>query len=114
VALGEDFTDFILSNVPHRSIVTGVEYAGRQEAAAQVAVNDLLDLEAEDNRYDPYAIRVLFQGQHLGYLQRDIARVVFKELKYGHEFQTRVISLLIGNDGDDRVIGIEVETQRIK
>lgn len=70
------------------SLVQGIQYKGRYTAASRVRVGDWLGLQAEpDNAYDPRAVRVLFEGQHIGYVQRQIAWTISRELLLRREVQ---------------------------
>jgi len=66
------------------SPVQGIPYANRADAASQVWQGAPLLLEPEpDNPYDPYAIKVLYGDQHIGYVQRDKAKIVSREMRLG-------------------------------
>lgn len=68
------------------SPIQGIAYENRQAVATQVSERDQLILEMEpDNPYDPYAVKVLFSGKHLGYVKRDKARILTKEMLLGRE-----------------------------
>lgn len=89
VRLGKDMLESI-RNPPEflNSPVRGIPYASRVEKASQVNEGDTLVLEPEiDNPYDPYAVRVLFEGEQIGYIQRDIAQILSRELLLGRKVQ---------------------------
>jgi len=66
------------------SPVQGIPYENRADAASQVWQGAPLLLEPEpDNPYDPYAIKVLYGVQHIGYIQRDKAKIVSREMRLG-------------------------------
>jgi len=76
------------------SPVRGIPYEDRALVASQVKQGDRLTLEAEpDNPYDPYAIRVIFASEHIGYVQRDKAKILSREMRLGRETQARVRSI---------------------
>lgn len=66
------------------SPVQGIPYANRADAASRVRQGAPLLLEPEpDNPFDVYAVRVLFEDQHIGYVQRDKAKIVSQEMQLG-------------------------------
>ncbi len=68
--------------------VQGVPYSNRVETALNVREGDHLMLEEEPgNEYDPSAIRVLFEGNQIGYVQRDAAKIISREMQFGREFR---------------------------
>jgi hypothetical protein len=70
------------------SPVRGIPYGDRHIAASSVRVGDRLVLQAEpDNPHDPYAIRVLLGDKHIGYVQRDKARILSREMSFGRQVQ---------------------------
>lgn len=70
------------------SSVQGIPYGDRVDTAFKVREQDQLILVAEpDNFYDPSAIRVLYNGRKIGYVQRDKAKFISKEMQLGREFQ---------------------------
>lgn len=80
---------FILRRiVPMESEVKGIPYDNRAVAALEVSIGDQLVLEREqDNPKDFNAVLVMFQGTHIGYVQRDIAKIISREMLIGREFQ---------------------------
>ncbi len=70
------------------SPVQGIPYDNRVDAALKVREGDELILEAEpDNPYDPSAIRVLFDGHQIGYVLRDKAKIISREMQLGRGFR---------------------------
>lgn len=68
--------------------VQGIRYSNRIENAINVREGDQLMLEEEPgNEYDSSAIRVLFKGSQIGYIQRDAARIISREMQFGREFR---------------------------
>ena len=68
--------------------VQGIPYENRASKASLVREGDKLELQAElDNPYDPSAISVLFEGKQIGYVKRDTAKILSKELQAGREFR---------------------------
>jgi len=69
------------------SSVQGIQYNDRVDTADKVRKGDQLILQREtDNLYDPSAIRILFEGQQVGYVQRDKAKIIAREMQFGKEF----------------------------
>ncbi len=70
------------------SSVQGIPYENRADIAFLVREGDKLELQAEpDNQYDPSAIRVLFDGKQIGYVRRDTAKIISREMQAGREFR---------------------------
>ena len=71
ISIGRDLHQHIVSR--ERKIIAevhGIQFEGRQSVAEQVKEGDTLELEVEpDNDYDSYAIKVLLNQSHLGYVE---------------------------------------------
>lgn len=66
------------------STLQGIDYEDRAQLANRLREGDEIILESEpDNPYDAYAVRVLFDGHHIGYVQRDTAKIASRELQLG-------------------------------
>jgi hypothetical protein len=87
--------DFIRVGRRHLvSPIRGIPYENRVSAASQVTQGDSVTLKAEpDNPYDPYAIKVIFSGEHIGYVQRDKAKILSREMRLGRQVQANVRSV---------------------
>lgn len=71
--------------------IRGIQYEERQLVASTVSVGDVIDLELEmDNLYDPYAVKALYQGSDLGYVERNKARLISHDMQLGHEVTARI------------------------
>jgi helicase len=71
--------------------IRGIQYENRQLVASTVSVGDLIQLELEiDNLYDPYAIKVLYQGHDIGYVERNKARLLSQEIQLGNKVIARI------------------------
>lgn len=67
--------------------VQGIPYY-QVSAALQVRVGDQLMLQAEpENEYDRLAVRVVYRGEKIGYVQRDAAKIVSREMHFGRMFR---------------------------
>ncbi len=70
------------------SPVQGISYENRVNTAFMVREGDRLLLQVElDNQYDPLAIRVLFEGKQIGYVKRDVAKIISREMQAGRDFR---------------------------
>jgi hypothetical protein len=70
------------------SPVKGISYNNRVLGALKVREGDKLVLEREpDNLDDVNAIRVVFDSYHIGYVQRDTARILSREMLVGRMFR---------------------------
>jgi hypothetical protein len=89
----------LLNHVRNRSKeiiveVRGIQYEGRHETALLVNQGDELDLEIEtDNLYDPYAVKVFFKDSQIGYVERDKARILSRELQLGRSFRAYAVDV---------------------
>jgi hypothetical protein len=83
-------SSFIRYREPIIAQVNGIRYRNTH-AAYEVTVGDSVDLEFEvDNPYDAHAVKVIWNRQHLGYIQRDRARIVSRELQLGYKASTHI------------------------
>lgn len=64
------------------SPVQGIRYTNRADAASRFTEPLLLEPEP-DNPHDPYAIKVLYGDQHIGYIQHDKAKIVLGRCGWG-------------------------------
>jgi helicase len=70
------------------SSIQGIPYQNRAEVASRIQVGNQLELQAEpDNEYDPSAVSILFNGKQVGYVEREKARIISKEIQLGRNFQ---------------------------
>jgi helicase len=73
------------------SWVQGIQYEERQVAAAVVGEGDQVTLELEpENAYDANAVRVMASDRQIGFLQREKAQVVAREMRLGRPVEARV------------------------
>ena len=95
VTIGRELLHSVRNPLQHiESSIAGIPYENRMVFAAQVNEGDELLLEPEPaNIYDPYAVRVLFQANEIGYVRRDVARIISRDLLLGRELSARVINV---------------------
>jgi len=75
------------------SPVQGIPYKNRILTALQVQEGDQLVLELEpDNPDDSYAVRVMFNESQIGYVQRDKARIIAREMQIANFFYFKSLS----------------------
>jgi hypothetical protein len=76
------------------SPLAGSQYYAVSAHWAELRVGDALQLIREpDNRHDPYAIRVEWQGQQLGYVPRVNNRALAAALDAGERLSARIAAL---------------------
>lgn len=69
--------------------VVGMHFREKEGVPAKAIVGNMLEgteltLEREpDNRFDAYAIKVLFEGQHIGYIEASEAAYIAPEMDEG-------------------------------
>lgn len=81
------------------SAVRGIPYEDRKEAASLVQVGDQLQLELNlDNLYDPYAVQVFFKDKQIGFVQRDKAKIISREMQLGREIQAQALEVKSATD----------------
>lgn len=79
--------------------VVGMFHRERDGVPAKAIVSNFvppltLDLEREPlNQYDSYAIKVLYQGQHIGYIEAISACYIAPHMDEGKPFTCRVVRL---------------------
>jgi hypothetical protein len=79
--------------------IRGVKFRPREarEIANNLTPNETVRLEAEpDNPYDPCAIQVIAQGEFIGYVQKDMAKVLHP---YTYEPMTAYVSEMKDMEG---------------
>ena len=77
-----------------KSPLAGSQYYALGEHWLQMRVGDRLDLVREpDNRHDPRAIRIEWQGHKLGYVPRAENRVIARALDEGEKLSVRISRL---------------------
>ena len=92
IVIGDESLQFLQENVQElKSPVRGIPYMdNRIVVATRVREGDSLTLEVElDNPYDPNAVRVSFEGQQIGYVQREKAVIISRELQLGKQVTAR-------------------------
>ncbi|GHO65547.1 hypothetical protein KSC_044390 [Ktedonobacter sp. SOSP1-52] len=68
--------------------IQGIPYGNRAEVAFRVEVGDELVLQAEpENQFDSSAIRILYEEKHIGYVSRDKAKIISREMRFGKTFR---------------------------
>lgn len=79
--------------------VVGMHFREKEGVPAKAIVGNMvggevLTLEREpDNRFDAYAIKVFFQGQHIGYIEASEAAYIAPDIDDGVEFTCTVVEL---------------------
>lgn len=87
------------------SPLAGYQYHAAAQVWPQLKVGDTLQLAREpDNAHDPNAVRVLWQGQQLGYLPRAENRAIAAELDRGTRVEARIAHLREAKNPWQRVL----------
>jgi helicase len=74
-----------------RARIMGMRYEGREQKAIGIAQGETVQLEREYiNEYDANAVKVLYKGNHIGYLERAVARLLAPDIDAGLKFQAIV------------------------
>jgi len=79
---------------PVKCDVKGIPYEeSRKKLSGQVNINDTLTLERDfENPYDIYAIKLMFENTQLGFIPRDIAKILAIEMDLNsRKFQAKII-----------------------
>lgn len=95
--------------------VAGVTFEGRQELIKKLHPRSIVRLEREPaNPHDPYAIKVMADGMHIGYIPKDLARVVSENWDL-YEYKTKIQEILKGDDSEShkRSWGVRILVGRI-
>lgn len=73
------------------SSIAGVEYEGREMHTLELDVGASVELRRDfDNQYDANAVSVYFRGNQIGFLERNVARMVAPDLDCGMSYEARV------------------------
>lgn len=95
ISVGKDLHQHIISR--DRKIIAdvhGIQFEGRQSVARLVSEGDAIELELEpENQYDSYAIKVLLNKSHLGYVERNKARIISFEMDAGSTLKVTAINV---------------------
>ena len=78
---------------PIKCDVKGIPYEeGRKKLSREINFGDTLSLERDfENPYDIYAIRLIFEDTQLGFIPRDIAKILAIEMDLnGRKFQAKI------------------------
>lgn len=79
---------------PIKCDVKGIPYEeGRKKLSREINFGDVLTLEREfENPFDIYAIRLMLEDTQLGFIPRDIAKILAIEMDLnGRKFQAKII-----------------------
>jgi len=79
---------------PIKCDVKGIPYEeGRKKLSEEVNIDDTLTLERDfENPYDIYAIKLMFEDVQLGFIPRNIAKILAIEMDLnGRKFQAKII-----------------------
>ena len=87
-----------------RCALAGSQYHGLAEVGTRMAPGDRLELLREpENRHDPAAVRVLWQGRQIGYLPRALNPPLAAALDAGIALHARVSALRLAATPWERV-----------
>lgn len=91
--------------------IVGVSFEGRQDRVGTLAEGaELAVVRQPDNPYDPHAMAVLTsEGDQVGYLRRQIAKVLAPLADSGVHYSARVLQV---TGGDKRSWGVNIEVMR--
>jgi len=79
-------------------IVKGTKFENRQKIADLVNPGDILEMRREpENPYDPNAVALLFRGEQVGYIPREIARQIAPLMDEGQKFTAIVKAIYKAN-----------------
>ena len=95
--------------------IAGLQYYDVLEIWKSLKIGDLVDLIPEpENRYDPNAVMVAYNGKQLGYLPRSENRHIAKILNAGlNPYEARIQSLYQDNPMYERIeICLKVKKQK--
>lgn len=78
--------------------------------AEDVDTDDVLELEREPtNEYDSDAVKVFFDGEWIGYVEREASEEIAKIIESGVDYECKVISCFSEWDTDITDSGREIE-----
>lgn len=86
---------------PKKTVKLVAEYAG---------MDDVLELKREpSNKYDSNAVKVFYDGEWIGYVERDLSEQISELLELDKDFECKVVSCYADWDSDITDSGREVE-----
>lgn len=67
--------------------------AAAKEAIRSASIGDAVTLDPDlQNEFDPYAVRVLYNFQHIGFIPRDSNTAIFNALLDGRTVPAKIIA----------------------
>ncbi len=78
-------------------LVVGMHFRGAHAVAAVSSFLPPVELQLErepQNPYDEFAIKVLYQGEHIGYVERGQAAFISPQIDAGQKYQCTVNDLM--------------------
>ena len=80
--------------LPHESYIKGIQYQGRYLTALNAKVGEQVCLERDyNNTSDRNAIRVLYHGSELGYLDKKFAQLLAPDMDSGLQVNAKIIDV---------------------
>jgi len=93
--------------------VTGIMHRPKKiikMIADEIDMDDVLDLECDsENEYDPYAVKVFYTDEWIGYVERDYSKDVTELILSEADIECKVITCLPEWDFEENSSGREVE-----
>lgn len=81
--------------MPLTCTIAGASFrpAAAKEAIKTAAIGDAVTLDPDlQNEFDPYAVRVLYKFQHIGFIPRDSNVALFNALVDGQTITAKIIA----------------------
>jgi len=98
---------------PIETDIAGGTYENRQSIVNRLFKGAKLTLNREpDNIYDPNAIVILYQDQKCGYIRKEIAKWLSRDVDEGMYFEVTVTGITIDNNSNKKV-NIHIERKSI-
>ena len=80
--------------------VAGVTFEGRQDLIKKLSLKSCVNLKPEpSNPYDPYAIKVIADDMHIGYIPKDLARKISETWDL-YSYKIKISEIFEGDDSE--------------
>lgn len=78
------------------SNIRGIKYENRLNLVKKVNIGDDIELKRDiKNPYDPNAIKLFFKDMCIGFVQRDVARILAREMDLGTNYSSQISEIIV-------------------
>lgn len=82
--------------------VAGVSFNGRQDMIKKLHMESVVEFKPEPaNRHDPYAVKIIADGMHIGYVPKELAKHISETWDL-YRYVAKIDSIIEGDDNKNR------------